>query len=381
MSGESKYESADETFHDEQAEQARRRKTMSRQSSIAKLVRQASAASINVYNRVFHGAERQRRRSSVRRKYGVDRQLIELIRERILILIEEEEKKAAGKKPTNNNADENTSPFDDKDLLHIRETDTLITRFVLEYFEDHPYDDSQCDEEKIANTLAPGIVDTLKWRKEMNINKMKDSDCPIEFYTSGLFGFGEDGDGRMVVYCNGKKARKFPHSFVPIILRFGAHEAEKRIVELFGDPMNPKNPPLKPGVVCDCGGVSISQVDINLALSLIPLIKHYPYTFEYVWCYDLPWLVRPFFNLILKVLPNRIVKRVQQMDKKSAFNEMGAEGIPKFMGGKAPNPRIEIPPGVSTIREVGLRHGISEKDIKAMEKVMAEIRAIDPIDD
>src|SRR5205085_6426182 len=97
MSGESKYESADETFNDEATEQARRQKTMSRQSSIAKLVRQASTASINVYNRVFHGAERQRRRSSVRRKYGVDRQLIELVRERVLQLIQEEEKKTVGK--------------------------------------------------------------------------------------------------------------------------------------------------------------------------------------------------------------------------------------------------------------------------------------------
>jgi len=210
---------------------------------------------------------------------------------------------------------------------------------------------------------------------------MKDSDCPIEVYNCGLFGFGEDGQGRKVIYCNGKKARKFPSSFVPIILRFANYETEKMIVELFGDPMNPKNPPLKPGIVCDCGGVSISQIDINLSLSLIPLIKHYPYTFEYVWCYDLPWMVRPFFNLALKILPTRLVKRVQQMDKKSAFNEMGEEGIPKFMGGKGPNPRMEVPPDASTIREIGLKNGISEKDIKVMEKIMAEIQAIDPIDD
>lgn len=380
MSGESKYESADESFHDGSAEQPRRRRAMSRQSSIAKLVRQASAASINVYNRVFHRGELQRRRSSVRRKYGVDRQLIELVRERVLQLIEEE-KKAAEKKSTNNNTDEKPSLVDDKDLLHIRETDILITRFLLEYFEDHPYNNEMCDEDKVANSVAPSIVDTLKWRKEMNINKMKDSDFPREFYACGLYGFGEDGDGRLVVYCNGKKARKFPQSFVPIVLKFGIYEAEKKLLELFGDPLNPKNPPLRPAVVCDCGGVSISQVDINLVLSLIPLIKYYPNTFEYVWCYDLPWMVRPFFNLVLKVMPNRIVKRVQQKDKKSAFNEMGAEGIPKFMGGTAPNPRVPIPPGASTIREVGLRNGISGKDIKAMEKFVAEITAIDPVDD
>src|ERR1700683_1755844 len=81
LSSDSKYDSADETFQDEDTEN-RRKKMQRRPSTIGKLIRQASNASMSVYNgarKVLGGTYNdRRRRSSVRRKHGVDRPLIEL---------------------------------------------------------------------------------------------------------------------------------------------------------------------------------------------------------------------------------------------------------------------------------------------------------------
>lgn len=382
----SKYDSADETFQDEETEN-RRKKTLSRRSSVAKLIRQASSASMSVYNgarKVFGGASyniNQRRRSSVRRKHGVDRPLIELVRERILELIQVEQTKDQDKKDrrnstvqTNNNILESNGPFHPKDLLYIRETDDMIVRFLKEYFEDHPYDDSKCEEETIAVNVSAQVVETLKWRHEMRINDIKDSDFPREFYECGIVSFGEDSDGNPVCYIKGKKCRKTPPTWFPIMVAFMLHESEKKLVEVFGDAMNPKNPTHKPAVVIDCSAVSISNVDVNLIFSLIPLTKYYPQSFCYVWVYELPWLVRPFFNLILKVLPSRIVRKVKQMDKKSAINEMGIEGIPTFMGGKsAIEPHMLVPPEASTVEEIGKKNGIPQSDIKKMIDIIKEM--------
>ena len=104
-----------------------------------------------------------------------------------------------------------------------------------------------------------------------------------------------------------------------------------------------------------------------LIFALLPLIKHYPQSFSYVWVYEMPWFCRPFLNITLKLMPTRIVKKVKQMDKKSAINEMGSEGIPQFMGGTCSTiPAIAVPDEASNVRDVGLRNNIPENEIKKM---------------
>lgn len=359
LSNDSKYESADETLPDEE----NRRPKPNRRTSIVKLLRQASHASVNAYQgaiKVLSGSSynNQRRRSSVRRKWGVDRSIIELVRERVIHLMEEEEAKSSKEK----------GPlFHPQDVLHIRETDDMITRFLLEYFEDHPLDDKNCDENIVVKNVSNQILDTLHWRMSTRINDMKDSDFPQEFYKSGIYVFGEDSDGCPVLYIKGRKYKKQSALWTPIFVDFMLHESEKKVREIFGDPMNPKNPTHKPGVVVDCTGVSVAQVDMALIFSLLPLVKHYPQCFSYVWVYELPWYCRPFLNVTLKLLPTRIVKRVKQMDKKSAINEMGSEGIPTFMGGTSPIPaHIDVPETASNVRDVGIKNNIPENEIKKM---------------
>lgn len=360
LSSESKYESADENFNDEETENRHRK--LARRTSIAKLLRQASNATINVYEgaiKVLGGSSHnnQRRRSSVRRKWGVDRSLIEFVRERVIELMDKEEKENSGKE----------SLFHATDVMHVKETDDMITRFLLEYFEDHPLDDKNCDEDSVVKNISAQIIETLHWRTSNRINDMKDSEFPAEFYQSGIFMFGEDSDGCPVLYIRGRRYKKQSSAWTPIFVNFLLHESEKKVIEIFGDPFNPKNPTNKPGVVIDCSGVSLAQVDMALLFSLLPLVKHYPQCFTYVWVYELPWYCRPFLNVTLKVLPSRIVKRVKQMDKKSAVNEMGSEGIPVFMGGTSPiTPSLTVPSDASNVRDVGLKHNIPENDIKKM---------------
>lgn len=367
LSNDSKYEDADETFTDEETENRRRK--LSRRTSIVKLLRQASHASVNAYQgaiKALSGSSynNQRRRSSVRRKWGVDRSLIESVRERVVYLMEEEESKV-------NKEKEKAALFHPQDVLHIRETDDMIVRFLLEYFEDHPLDDKDCDETTIVKNVGNQILETLHWRMSTRINEMKDSDFPIEFYKAGIYSFGEDSDGCPVIYIKGRKYKKQSAAWTPIFVDFLLHESEKKVREIFGDPMNPKNPTHKPGIVTDCSGVSLAQVDMALIFSLIPLVKHYPQCFNYVWVYELPWYCRPFLNITLKLLPTRIVKKVKQMDKKSAINEMGSEGIPAFMGGTSPiEPALPVPATASNVRDVGLSHNLPENEIKKMVAYM-----------
>lgn len=370
----SNYESADETFRDQEIE-ARRKRMQRRRSSIAKFVHQASTVSISAYHGICNiftssgtgTVASQRRRSSVRKKWGVDRHLIELVRQKVNMQIEFLCSKESLPK---------NQLFDPLDIEFIEGTDDLITRFLLEYFEDHPSALKNCQDEIIATDVANCVMDTLKWRKENNVNQLKDSDFPRDFYEANIFLFGKDSDGADVVYVRGRFCRKIASCWSPILISFIIHECEKKLKEILGDPRNPKNPGHRPGILIDCSNVAVTQLDTSLIFSLLPFVKHYPQSFEYAWVYELPWMMRPFFNLVIKMLPTRIVRKVKQMDKKSAIKEMGIEGLPSFLGGKSPiEPTIQVPPGASTLDEVAKRHNISDDDIRKFREFLKKIHS------
>lgn len=369
----SNYESADETFRDVEIEEKRKR-MQRRRSSIAKFMHQASTVSISAYHGICNifansvtTVASQRRRSSVRKKWGVDRHLIELVRHKVNMQIEFACAKASLPK---------SEVFDPLDIEFIETTDDLITRFLLEYFEDHPNALNNCQDELISTEVANCVMDTLKWRKENNVNNLKDSDFPCEFYETKLFLFGRDSDGAEVVYIRGRYARKIAPCWTPILISFIIHECEKKLKEILGDPRNPKNPGHRPGIVIECTGASVTQIDTALIFAMLPFVKHYPQSFSYAWIYDLPWMLRPLFNLVMKMLPSRIVRRVKQMDKKSAVKEMGIEGLPSFLGGQSPiEPSISVPPGSSTLDEVAKRHNISDDDLRKFREYLKKIQA------
>ena len=320
----------------------------------------------------------RRRRSSVRKKTGIDRDLIEMVRESVLEVIDSELLNQSddefGRSGSNTESSYECESFHEVDIERMRGSDDLIIRYLLEFFEDHPRELTK--EEKILQNVTDIIIDCLKWRKEFGVNDFKDEDFPIEFYESGILVMGQDSDRTIVVYIRGGKYKKISNGWTPIFLKFMVHEAEKVIRQLFGDPMNPRNPPgNKPGIVVDCTGVGMAQVDMTLLLGMLPIFtKYFPQSFSYIWVHELPWICKPVLKLALQVMPSRHARKLRTIDKKGALNEMGPEGIPKFMGGKNPiDPKMEIPETCSNVRDVGSKAGLSEDEIK---KMSSHIKAV-----
>lgn len=365
-----------------------------RKSSIAQFLHQTRLASVGAlrgikkalhinqssnYNTTTNPAYilNRRRRSSVRKKTGLDRDLIEMVRDHILETIDSEimdQSNAELEKGGSNTESSHGSnlSFHELDIERMRGSDDLIIRYILEYFEDHPQNENSSDKEEsiIVEKVSETIIDCLKWRKEFGVNDFKDEDFPIEFYTSGIVLLGEDSDETIVVYIRAGKYKKISANWTPIFLKFMVHESEKTLRQLFGDPMNPRNPPgNKPAIILDCTGVGMAQVDMTLLLGMLPIFtKYFPQSFSYIWIYELHWLCKPVLNIAMKLIPARHARKLKIMDKKSALNEMGPEGIPKFMGGKNPvDPKkLDIPEKCSTVVEIGTKHGLSQDEITKM---------------
>lgn len=121
-----------------------------RRSSIVQFIRRASSVSNTAYKNIKRALSSNssnshsnsgysRRRSSVRIKHGVERQLIESVRNYVVEVIDEE--------INDIEYEEEKCSFHQKDIDKIRNTDDMIIRFLLEYFEDHPkasYLDRSC---------------------------------------------------------------------------------------------------------------------------------------------------------------------------------------------------------------------------------------------
>lgn len=106
-------------------------------------------------------------------------------------------------------------------------------------------------------------------------------------------------------------------------------------------------------LVIDCSGAGLAQVDVSLALQLIPImLNYYPGLAKAVYMCDLPWVCKAATNVsigvedtnlpltvcgvnqvCLRVLPARIRELVNCCDRKVVLDLYSKEHCPQFFGG------------------------------------------------
>jgi hypothetical protein len=265
--------------------------------------------------------------------------------------------------------EEEPEKFHPSDVKRFKERSEMIYRFLIEYIEDNGGINSQNDHSCVEK-VTRSIVDTLKWRVEFNVNNMKDSDFPEEFYKSKLFLLGTRSDGSLFIIINVRKLVRL-RQWSNVYLRFIIHEMDKIGEEvMFSDPDFLKKP--KPHVLADASEIGLAQMDFTFIFSIIPIfLNHYPQGFTTIWLYELPMFSRHMKGIVLKTLPHRITKKIMFTDKKHIIDDMGAENLPVDYNGCSNQQLRELSSATaSNLREVGKKNDISEKEI---EKMMAQM--------
>lgn len=286
-----------------------------------------------------------------KKKRGIDCSLIDKIRKRILEILQDD------------------NEVDTCDVSRLEKDDSLIICFIAQYFGNHDTRNDRKETEGIER-ICKHLLETLKWRKEFGINHLKVTDFPTETITwnVGLLTKETVKDNTKVVVWRANKYEKLKSDTSEVALKFWLLAVEKFLFPLFSQGYNVV-------VVHDMRGYKISNFDFNLSCQSLSIIQtHYPCLIKSTYAFELPYLMKPAMKLILSALGSSFLKGFEMLDFKSCVAEFGGiEYVPTILGGKNPIlGLIPLPNQTVTIRELGPKVGLNEKQIQEWEVYVAQ---------
>ena len=261
----------------------------------------------------------------------------------------------------------NSDSYDDLDIEKLHTNAEMIERFVLDYQVNNA-NYLQQQESSVVSSITANVLDTLAWRKEIGLTKMKDSDFPIEFYQLDFFKKGKQTNGQLLLLINTGRLQRLS-TWSNVWIHFIVHECEKMTIDFLADPNFLSKP--RPLVLVDSTEVSLAHMDLKFVLTIIPIfLKHYAQAFESIWLYELPYFSLHLKPILIASLPRRITRLVHFTDRKNLVKDLGNE-VPVEYGGQSTHPLDSIEPtNPGNLFFTGKTYGIDESEIKKMQEAV-----------
>lgn len=245
--------------------------------------------------------------------------------------------------------------FYPEDVENIRTSVYAIKRFMVRV--------RAANEGALLEKSTQEIVKNLKWRKEVNILERTEDTFPPEFFETKLIGYGQNQvNGKKALYINTKIYRRQPE-LTPHFHAFGNALFDRIDKELIAaDDENGRNKSMD--LFLDLSDISIQNADVNFLRYYINLLVYeFPLILNNCYLFEPPWYIKPIISVFLSVLPKTFTRRVKLVDRKSAIELLGEEGVPEAAGGKLVT-YIPPPKGVPTAQEYAEQHNISWNVVK-----------------
>ena len=261
-----------------------------------------------------------------------------------------------------------------KDIEYFKTSNDMIARFLYEYADAHVKQSM----EEICDQVCQNILETLKWRKSVGLHDLKITDFPYEViemlnYMHSIY-IGHDG--RLYLYLAAANAPNlgewsaWTEKMIYFMLDDFAHRyarnKEKGLIQM------------KPIIIGDISGARVGQAKSYLPFALsikTALLNHFPGYCHEVWTFGLPWYLKSFFWLGLKLVPSYLQKKAKIMDLDSAVEAVGIENLPKEIGGRHEGAIFfESFQGAVSIEEFAEKQGISNKEVIRMKKHIEEVK-------
>ena len=250
--------------------------------------------------------------------------------------------------------------FHIKDIDRIRHSDHFIQRYIDDANAGNKVGVRICDKQ-----VVDAIIDVLKWRKEFGINDYAPTMFPREFFEAGTLRLGHLVGGDTMFYVVGRKYKKVDgwSDVIIDLLLWKFDEVEISLKE-----------GAKVRFFVDATGCGLSQADTGLLFKGVPiLISYYPGAVSKAYFYQVPWLLKPFAQVALSLLPQKFKDLICFVESKTGIAQMGEENIPDFMGGPVVTENFPIPQGISSVEQVGAARGLNKNNIAKMKKMVEAV--------
>ena len=248
--------------------------------------------------------------------------------------------------------------YDVSDLeTNVKSRDILVRIFSLQYIEDHGWK-SAVDDEKAQATIVKTIVDAMKWRKTIGVTRLTLSDFSPEFFTRGYFRVGESGDTVTIVMDFGRH-KKISAQVSSMEMAFFLVFTERFTMEQFAKGR-------RVVVIFDHTNYSLTNMDGSFMLDFFSLISaYYPSVISQTLAYELPWYLKPVVSMAKAILPKRMTKSFDTVDRRSILAVLEKDQVPKWMGGDCDCKVLSVE-STKDLKEVASAYGVTEADLNKL---------------
>ncbi|XP_066250152.1 motile sperm domain-containing protein 2-like isoform X2 [Euwallacea similis] len=153
---------------------------------------------------------------------------------------------------------------------------------------------------------------SLKWRKEQQVNDIKESNIKMDIIIKGaFFPYGEDIDGNTLLIFKCKLHSKGGVN-VDELRRCIIYWFERTERMTKGEPVS---------LFFDMDGCGLSNMDLDLIKYLIGLFKdYYPFFLNYIIIFEMPWILNAAFKIVKSWLPEKALEKLKMVGKKDLSN-------------------------------------------------------------
>lgn len=207
--------------------------------------------------------------------------------------------------------------FYEFDLNRAMKDDWQIRRFLL-----HTHG--------CVDSTVQAIISAWKLIKTLKLRELKDSDFPRElFEPSTMFLYEADINGRPTVYIRSKMVLNLMKEVNDLKIQFILYTTLKADDAAGVDGFT---------VIVDVRHTTLQNVDLDVALSLLSMGHHFPFTSSKIILVEIPWLVRPAYHLVKVAMPATLRNILVHTLAQDITKYVSRENLPYFLGGECSRP-------------------------------------------
>lgn len=216
----------------------------------------------------------------------------------------------------------------------------------------------------------------LSWRKKVQLWQLRPTDFPTEFFQIGAFFIYEpDLAGHQTLHFRVKYLRR-ARELLQVSELFGAFLLHQ--IDLLADGRGWT-------FVVDFAECGLQNADFDLFRHIVWLLKsHFPTSLAYILVVDLPWMLRTFWSLLARCIPQHDRHLLRLTTRKEIHKFIASDCLPNYLGGKCGRPYSGaqlVPNGCSPViqyakRVLGLSDATCNKLMEIYKPCLEELEQL-----
>ncbi|KAG8186334.1 hypothetical protein JTE90_005866 [Oedothorax gibbosus] len=202
--------------------------------------------------------------------------------------------------------------YHEDDIKRVKENDFFVARYILH---------NEKDIEKSYNMLT----ESLKYRKEMEVNTLRKKDLPKEYFDNrAVILCNKDNRDHPIVaircktHVNNKDTRRQQQQYMLYWVERGLRQSDWGAVT----------------ILFDCTDSGVSNVDLDMMRFIFSTFNKYvPWGLGYFFVYNMPWYLSALWKVIKQWVPQRHLEKIKFVDCNSILEFVDVDQLPICLGG------------------------------------------------